>query len=98
LLRASCKKRAQSKCGRDRICARGDIAVRRDPRAGRRLKLAQLARAGILRSRESAVVNAFGNRMPTEKSLQRSRPRQRETPACQARRASGTNCSSSPSR
>src|SRR5688500_14223359 len=36
--------------------------------------------------------------MPTEKSLQRLRPRQREAPACHARRAGGTNCTSSPSR
>src|SRR3954465_10131002 len=35
---------------------------------------------------------------PIEKSLQRSRARQRETPACQARRAVGTNCTSSPPR
>src|SRR6185436_14120956 len=35
---------------------------------------------------------------PTEKSLQRSRARQREAPACQARSATGTNWISSPSR
>src|SRR3954463_16561181 len=35
---------------------------------------------------------------PIEKSLQRSRPRQRETPACQARRVVATNCTTAPSR
>ena len=36
--------------------------------------------------------------MPIEKSLQSSRPRQRDAPACQARSSHETNCSSSPSR
>src|SRR5687768_11963605 len=36
--------------------------------------------------------------MPTEKSLQRLRPRQADAPACHARRSTGTNCTSSPSR
>src|SRR5262245_59403903 len=36
--------------------------------------------------------------MPTEKSLQRPRPRQEEAPACHARRSTGTNCTTSPSR
>ena len=36
--------------------------------------------------------------MPTEKSLQRSRPHHCDSPACQARLEHGTNCSSAPSR
>src|SRR5438034_4413341 len=36
--------------------------------------------------------------MPTEKSLQRLRPRHEESPACQARRSTGTNCTTSASR
>src|SRR5438874_7533610 len=46
----------------------------------------------------NALSSTPSSSTPTEKSLQRLRPRQRDAPACQARCCTGTNCSSSPLR
>src|SRR5439155_1009033 len=46
----------------------------------------------------NALSSTPSSSTPTEKSLQRLRPRQHDAPACHARRSTGTNCSSSPSR
>src|SRR5213596_2716078 len=46
----------------------------------------------------NALSSTPSSSTPIEKSLQRLRPRQHDAPACHARRCTGTNCSSSPSR
>src|SRR6266508_1099726 len=80
-------------------------------RPGARSLCAAMSRSGsaVLRPSISPTRHAYcasanaasslpSSSTPIEKSLQRSRARQLETPACHARRSTGTNCTSSPSR